>query len=672
MKLLVVFVLLGLGPGALIAGIALGLIVQHRGSGVINLSTGAIATFGAYAYFGLKTEGGVLWVDLGSPMGTGPALVVTIALCVLLGIILDRWIFRPLRTATPLAKLIASLGLLLTFQAVFLLKYGNVGSEPPAVLPNGPGDSVSVFGVPVPLDRFYLTGIVLVAAAALTALYRFSSFGLKTRAAAESEANAMAFGLSPQRLSMANTVLATVLAGMFGVLAAPTTTLDPSTIVFAVVPALGAALLAAFTSFGIAAGVGLLMGIIQSSLIYLQTLSWFPTVGGSQLPGVAPLIFFIVIIIALFLRGASLPTRGTVLEQRLPMAPEARRIVRPALILFAIGLVALFVLPAAYRAALSNSLVGVILCLALVVIVGFVGQASLVHVALAGIAAFAVAKLTEKTGIPFPLAPLLAVWIAMLFGLAAAVPALRVRGVSLAILTLAAAVAIEQFVFNNSTFGQEAGGSTVAAPHIFGLSLGPDADFPGWDGKIPSPVTGLYVLAITTLIAVAVASLRRTTFGRQMLSVRSNEQSAAAAGISVRNVKITAFVISSAIAGVGGVLLAYDLGSVSAQRFGILSALGLIAFAYMGGITTVSGALLGGLLVPGGLSTVATEKWTGLSDQYLYLLGGVTLVYTIIVYPQGLALATENWWRATRARIGRRNNGPTSKVPELHGTGAES
>lgn len=672
MEQLVVFVLLGLGPGALIAGIALALVVQYRGSGVINLSTGAIATLGAYGYFGLKTDGGILWVDLGGPMSTGPALLVTIALCVVLGIVLDRIVFRPLRTATPLAKLIASLGLLLTLQAIFLLKYGNVGSQPPAVLPNGPEDSVEVFGIPIPLDRFYLTGIVVVAAIALTFLYRFSSFGLATRAAAESEENAMAFGLSPQRLSMANTVFATVLAGLFGVLAAPTSTLDPTTIVLAVVPALGAALLAGFASFGIAAGVGIAMGIVQSVLIYLQTKGWFPTAGGSPLPGVAPLVFFLVIIIALFVRGASLPTRGAVLEQRLPIAPEARRILIPALVLTAIGVVATIFLPFDYRAALSLSLIGVILCLALVVIVGFVGQASLVHVALAGIGAFAVAKLTIKTGIPFPLAPLLAVLIAMLFGLAAAVPALRVRGVSLAILTLAAAVALEQFVFNNSTFGQDSASGAVPAPEIFGLSLGPNADFPGWDGNVPSPVSGLYVLVLTTLIAVAVASLRRTTFGRQMLAVRSNERSAAAAGISVRNVKITAFAISSAIAGIGGVLLAYNLGSVSATRFGLLAALALIAFAYMGGITTVSGAILGGLLVPGGLSSVATEQWTGLSDDYLYLVGGISLLYTVILYPQGLALASVTWWRASKDWVHKRRNGPTSEVPELQQTGAKS
>ena len=137
------------------------------------------------------------------------------------------------------------------------------------------------------------------------------------------------------------------------------------------------------------------------------------------------------------------------------------------------------------------------------------------------------------------------------------------RGVSLAVVTLAAAVAIEQFVFLNTTWGGGSSSSPVPEPKIFGLDLGPYGSFRGLDGKVPSPVFGFFVVGVALVLGLLVANLRRSNLGQRMLAVRSNERAAAAAGINVRNVKLAAFGISSFIAGIAGALYGYNFSSVT-------------------------------------------------------------------------------------------------------------
>jgi branched-chain amino acid transport system permease protein len=120
---ILLFALLGLGTGALIAGIALGIVLFYRGSGVINLATGAIAMFAGYAFWSLRT--GIFGVDF----PTAPALAITFVVILVFGVAMELLAFRPLQNASPLAKLAASLGVLLTLQAAMLLSFGTSSSR---------------------------------------------------------------------------------------------------------------------------------------------------------------------------------------------------------------------------------------------------------------------------------------------------------------------------------------------------------------------------------------------------------------------------------------------------------------------------------------------------------------------------------------------------------------
>src|ERR671918_652957 len=392
---LLLFALLGLGSGALIAGIALAVVLTYRGSGIINIATGGVSMLAGYSFWSLNTG------EYGVEFGTAPALLITLVVTLVIGALIELVAFRPLRNAAPLAKLVSSLGVLLVAQASMLLAFGTSQKPQPSIFPS---DTVEVFGSVVPVDRFILAGIVIAVAAVLAAVYRWTRFGLATRAASENELSALLGGLSTNELSMVNTLLASLVAGAVGVLAASVTQLDAISLPLQVVPALAAALLARLTSFGIACAAGLGIGIV-------------------------------------------------------------------------------------------NSMIGTVIALSLVVITGFVGQISVVQLSLAGVAGFTVSHLAVDAGIGFPLAPLAGAAAAVLLGEVTAVSALRVRGVSLAVVTLAAAVAISQFGFLNQTWGGGPTGSPVPQPQPPGRDNGPQSAFRGLDGALPSPVFGWVVLA---------------------------------------------------------------------------------------------------------------------------------------------------------------------------------
>ena len=180
---------------------------------------------------------------------------------------------------------------------------------------------------------------------------------------------------------------------------------------------------------------------------------------------------------------------------------------------------------------------------------------------------------------------------------------------------------------------QHAGaGSPVPEPRWFGLDLGPRAPFRGIDGNLPSPVFGWVVLICCVLACVAVGYLRRGTLGQRMLAVRSNERAAAAAAINPRTVKLAAF--------------------------GAVTALSLIAFAYAGGITLISGAVFAGLLSAQALIPYALDKWFGLNGNWFLLAGGLLLIFTLLP-----PTARPTWSGPTRG-----SSRPTSATA-AHGVG---
>ena len=312
--------------------------------------------------------------------------------------------------------------------------------------------------------------------------------------------------------------------------------------------------------------------------------------------------------------------------------------------------------PFQYRAGMQNTLIGVVLALSLVVVTGYVGQISLMQMAIAGVAAFAVGSFGTEAGIAFPFGLALAVAAGVGFGLIAALPSLRTRGASLAIVTLASGLAIEEIFFQRSGwFGLARNTKNTDPPTLLGVEFGPNSDFFLGDDKIPTGGFGIFLLIVTALACLGVMRLRRSRLGEQMLAVRANERAAAAAGVNVAAIKLAAFGIASLLAGLGGALTAYKLGTYGPESFGIFLSLTVLAFAYLGGISTVGGAVVAGTLFTQGIGVVIAEEWFVDVGPYTAYIAGLLLIATAVYNNEGIdgfqrdiLHRSVNRWRARR------------------------
>lgn len=620
------FLLLGVGNGAVYAALGLALVMTFKSSGVVNFATGAVALYAAYTYAYLRRgeflnpiPGFDKTVDLGGKWDVLPAALLAVALSAVLGMLLYLVVFRPMRRAPALAKAVAAIGVMLVLQALLAMR---VDETPPPVAAIFPRESFTVGETVVSTEGLWL-GVVVVGLAALAALVlRYTRFGVATEAAAESERGALVTGLSPDRIALSNWALSSATAGVGGVLISPMVPLNPVAYTMFIVPALAAALVGNFSSISLTVLAGLAIGMLSSEAQKLQTtVDWFPD------SGVAQAIPLLLILIFLLVRGQRLPGRGAVAKQDLGRSPRPTRLLVPTVVGVAVGVVALLVTSGSVRLAVIASLVFAVIALSQVVVTGYAGQVSLAQLTLAGASAYSLARFSEQLHIPFPFAPLLAALAAMVIGVVVGLPALRVRGLPLMVATLALAVFLEAFWFNNPSLNGGGAQAMVTPPSIFGLDLSIGAG----EGY-PQLAFGVLCLVVLTLCALGVAWLRRSRLGAAMLAVRANERSAAASGVNVGAVKLTAFAIASFLAGLGGALMAYQTSNMAtADLFRVFTAITLFAVFYIAGVTSVSGALLAGVMAPGAL----LSYWLDIGDYYV-LASGVLLVVTVVFNPDGL------------------------------------
>jgi branched-chain amino acid transport system permease protein len=639
----ILFAIIGLTAGSIYAALAMGLVTTYRGTGVINFAQAAIAAWGAYVYAELSSTGALVLpvghIQLGGPWSPGPAFLVGVASAALLGLILHLVVFRPLRAAPPLAKVVATVGLLLLLDALITLRFGSQSFAVASLLPSG---EVTLAGLTFSESVLWLTGLSLLLMAGLWVWGRYTRTGLATHAAMENERAASLTGYSPDRLAAVTWVIASAVAAAVVILATPSTGLAADEIVLFVVPAVACALVGRLTSVPLACAAGLALGVIESELTLLSGRSWWPhwaTVG------VSDSVPFVIVIVALCVLGPRIPTRGGLDVQLLP--PVTRPQVRPGrvAILIGCGVLSLLLTSGTYRFGVITSMIVAIVALSLVVLTGLVGQISLAQAAVAGTAGFALSKI--GTALPFPISTLAAASLAALVGVSIGIPALRIRGAQLAAVTLAAAVAIEQFVFNNPSFSPITG-NPIPDPHVFGLDL---AVRRGTDlARLPF---GLLILFVLVLAALAVANLMRSASGRAMLAVRSNERAAAGAGVDVAATKLLAFGFSAFLAGLAGTLIGYSRGQLSAESFTVFVGLAFVAFAYLGGITSIGGALVAGTLAPLGIGYVLLNEVVSLG-QYYSLVAGAGLVLVAMLNPGGIAAQTRANIASVRELVARR------------------
>jgi ABC-type branched-subunit amino acid transport system permease subunit len=687
----IAYLLLGSGNGAVFAAIAVSIVVVYRTSRVLNLATGATALYGAYTYAFITTSGqlfnplaAALAVSLIMLVGglavIGRALlrrrfslagalarlavlalvvgvsrfpplisigtnskVVGLTLAVvtssLLGAASFLVIFRRLQDAPPLAKIVASIGLMFAIQSLCSVRFGTfnvVGA------PLFPQHTITIGHTGVGSEPLLLAATVIVIGVALAAAYRWTRSGLRSLAVAETPTGAMLIGVSPLRVSLYSWLLSGALSGAFGALISSIAPVDPSQYTLFVLPALGAALVARFSSLLAALATGLAIGMAESWLQFAQNYTWWPQI---ITPSLLP---FVVIVIVMIARGQALPGRGALTQARMPDAPAPRHVTQWAVSGTVICAAALLGIGGQYRVAIIMSLIAALLSLSLVVLTGWAGQISFAQMAFAGIAGFMMSPITLHWGVPFPFAPVLAALIAGLGGIVLGLPALRVRGMDLAILTLAIAVAIEDSLFSNATFAGGVGGTQTKPPSLFGINLGLS-----YAGEYPRAELGFVALALVLIVGIGLVGVRRSRLGMQMLAVRSNERAASAAGIDVGRIKLVAFGISAVIAGLAGAMYAYVYSSgLSTGSFDVFINISLIAVTVLVGITSVTGGVLAGFASGAGVLGVflLTEAHLGAWYGLVLALG---LISATITHPEGIVGLVQEKARSLRERRAR-------------------
>ena len=627
---LVTFALLGMGVGAIYGIVAQGLVLVYRASGILNFAQTGFLMIGAYIFYELHVlDGWPYWAGL----------VAAMVACAAMGAAVHLVVLRPMRQASAVARLIATLGVLGVLSSIATIIYqGNTASVPSSL----PIRSVTVLpGVRIGLNIIILFGIGVAVTAVLWLFYRYSSFGRVTSAVAENQLAASVTGHSPDMIATVNWALGAALAAFAGVLIAPIDYLQSGTLVLLIVPAIGAGLAGSFLSFPLALVGGLVLGMAQSVVsLYVTT------------PGWALSIPYVLIVIYLVIRGRGIPLRSFVID-KLPKVGSGR--VRPPVVaaLAAIMIVLLVVVPPEWSSALTVTLSFAVITLSVVVITGYAGQLSLAQYILAGVGALAAARLSANWNFPFLAALAGALIITAVLGALLALPSLRARGVSLAVATLAAGMVVFDLILNNYTLSGGENGVTQNSPTLFGWSIDP---------TLHPARYGITVLVVLVLLALAVANIRRGDAGRRMLAVRSNERAAAALGVHVYGAKVYAFTVAAGIAGVGGMLYAFLSPTVTSGNFDLLTSINFVTVTVVGGVGNIFGAVIGATMLPGGVVTQIFFSVQNI-NAWIPLAGSVGLLLVLRTNPSGVFDLNAELLLRLRQRI--RRGRPSRTAPAV-------
>jgi branched-subunit amino acid ABC-type transport system permease component len=542
----------GFPIGCVFALMAGGLVLTYKTSGVFNLAFGAQSFTSAAVYF-------VLHVRDGWPIV--PAVVISVfVVAPAVGVILNHFLFRHLRTATPVAKLAVSLGVLVALPAVvsLLLDFGSSPAYgPQGIVPNG---SVPYrFGsYAVTRDELATIILTIVAVVGLTILFKRTAMGLQMRAVVESPRLTELTGVDADRVSTVSWMLSSTLAGLAGVLLSPLyPQVSPENFFVLVVAAIAAAAFAGLTSLPLAFLGGILLGVANQILaVWLKPSSIIAQGLRPSLPFVA--LFLVLILSPAVRRKPATDPLAGVDPPLPPLAAGIRsatltRVTRVAAVVAAA--IALWwattVADDFWLAITTETVIFGIIFLSITVITGMAGQISLAQATFAAIGAFATAQLADRFGVPVLVAMVAGAVVAAAAGALLAIPALRLGGIHLALATLAFALFFENVLVRVDWIGGGAFPTRVPRPLMGPIDFSNDKAF-----------LGLCVVLLA-IVALAVRLVRGGTTGRYLRALAGSEVAAASVGINPARARITAFALSAALAGIGGGLLVMRQGQAN-------------------------------------------------------------------------------------------------------------
>jgi branched-subunit amino acid ABC-type transport system permease component len=647
------FAIPGIPYGCTYAIVAVGLVLTYQATGVFNFAFGAQAYTSAFVYTKLvQNEQFPVWLAF---------LLSVVVLAPLLGLIFDRYLFRKIPNTNTTAKLVTGISLFVGIPALLPVLFGSQNQyNSPSILfdPN----TVYFRVAQTPVNGIYLSSVVVTAVVlvALVVLMRFTNLGLQMRGAVESRRLVQLDGVNSGRVIATAWAVSSLLAGLAGVLLAPIYgQLQAQDYATLLVAAFAAAAWAALRSFPIAAVVGILMGVADTVLQgYLPATS-------SLSAAVLPSLPFIVLVLALLLvpgmrrlhddtdplSSVDPPPPPTTASLR---APQLSRVIRIAwYVLLAAFIVSMLSwMPKTWESVFNSGLAFSTIFLSITLITGMGGQLSLAQATLAGVGAFTAAQLANHLGLNFLAGAVVGAVLAAAVAVILALASLRLKGLGLALMTIAAALFFDNSIF--SEIGVSHGTALTVANKWVGL------------GILKANGHNLFImLMIVLVICVAVVTLvGNGTTGRFLAAQRGSETAAAGIGINITWQRIQIFALSGAVAGIGGTMLVIQQQTVNAMQFNYQLGLAFVVIVITTGVSTIEGAIQAGMgyVVVQQVLTYLPARYGGNGLTFVLFAAGAL---TYVAHPEGILEYQKRRWTMRFQRLilpGSKSGPPTPPI----------
>ncbi|MEY2478970.1 MAG: hypothetical protein QOG87_4285 [Actinomycetota bacterium] len=649
----------GLVTGAVYALLAMGLVLIYKATRVPNFAYGAMATLVAFFHYDLVTGRALrlhldvlfvhLDVDSTVRLAFWAAVPVSLVFAGLVGLVVERLVIRPFARAPMVTNIIVSLGLALLLSALTRQLFGANDLIVPnnqAIFPRTPAFAVG--SVNISWERLGVLGLVLALAIGVYVFFRYTATGLAIRAVATDRDVSSLLGVSARQLSVVSWVAGSAVAGVAGIaLASLVVSSNPNLLLLLTIKGFAAAIVGGMVSFPIAVAAGFGIGLGEEWVRH-----YLVTANRDLFQGAPEVLTLGAVIVVLALRPkwifkgirddedsgvtgragapdsflaravdpveayralrAAVPTSGRLGA----VARVVRRVIPTALLLFALAFPVLPGIPDFWTLPVNFTLIYAMVVLSFVVLVGWLGQISVAQGAFLAVGGAGAAICTNTLNLPFPLpiigGVLLSIPISVLVGL----PALRLRGLHLAVATLAFGLAAERAIVPRFDYG-----NPVRLPSAL------DSD------------TARYYLFLALTVAAFVLAWRiaKTRVGRSFFAIRDSETVAAAYGIRPVRVKLTGFVVSGAIAALAGTMITYQLGGVQTQYAGVFFSISWLVYAVIGGITSIAGPIVAALAF--GLYPELTKAAVEAASISFVpeIVASALLILVMAVNPEGLA-----------------------------------
>jgi len=556
----------GIVSGAIYAVSASGLVVTYNTTGIFNYAHGAMGMLLAYVFWQFwQGWGWNMWVSLA---------IVLLVVAPLLGAVVERVVMRPLYGASLSIRLAVTLGLLLVLVAVANIIWNPASAEynTPSLLNSG---GVTVAGINVSPDDLITVGVAVAVALFLRLFFKRTRTGVAMRAVVDDPSLAQLAGAPSGRISSYAWMIGVMFAGLGGILLVQSGTgMSITTLTVLVIYGYAAAVVGRLHSLPFTFLGAMVLGIANS-----MSIGYAPNGVRNDLNEALPMIMLFLAL--LFIPEVRL-TIGRVARVRPPRVAGARTTLVGAVIIVGLAVVLSSVLTGNNLFTLGNGLCLSILALSLVPLSGYAGQVSLCQFSFLGLGAVTMHWVDGGGSV---LGLLAAMGMCAAVGAVLALPALRLRGLYLALATLAFAVLMDQVFFTSTSIMGVGGSIPVGRPDIFGMRFTTDRSFD-------------VLLAVVLALCIAgVGALRRGRYGRRLVSMNDSPAGCSTVGLSLTLTKLSVFAFSAALAGLAGALYGGLSTEVSASSFDFLLSIAIFAGLTLTGVNLMTGAVLTGLFL---------------------------------------------------------------------------